>query len=267
MTQIKATNLSIGYNGKVVVKEVNIEVTKGERIAIIGPSGAGKTTLLLALNGTTQVLGGELSVLGINLIRPSKRDLKYLRQRTGIIFQALHLVDRLHVVDNVISGMLYKKPLWRALIKCYTSRTIEEVYEYLRIVGLTDYALQRCDHLSGGQRQRVAIARALAQRPEILLADEPVSSLDPVSAQTVMEILRETNERYEITIIMNLHQLHYAKEYASRIIGMKDGQIVFDGTPREITPDVIQEIYGSELEGYGPGFNNNYVDLSRVVHW
>lgn len=266
MPQIGARNLCIGYNGRAIVKDVNIEIRKGERIAIIGPSGAGKTTLLLSMNGTNSVLEGELYVLGVNLHKPSKKEIVSLRRKTGIIFQSLNLVDRLHVVDNVASGMLHRKPIWRVLIKYYASGTVEEIYEYLKIVGLTDHAFQRCDRLSGGQRQRVAIARALAQKPEILLADEPISSLDPVSARSVMDTILKASETYGITVIMNLHQLHYAREYASRIIGMKNGRIVFDGSPQEITPSIIKEIYGGDPNTPDLEYARNE-SMGKVVHW
>ena len=168
-----------------------------------------------------------------------------LRSRIGVIFQCFNLVSRLSVLDNIASGMLHRKSLFSSLIKHYTPQQYEEIYEIMNVVGIEQEALSRCDRLSGGQKQRVAIARAIAQHPEIILADEPISSLDPVSARTVLETLRTANEKYGITVIANLHQLDYAREFCNRVIGMNEGRIIYDGPPAQLCQSTVDSIYRS----------------------
>lgn len=243
MEQIVARGLTLGYGRKDVVKGVDLTIRKGEFLSIIGPSGVGKSTLLMGINATTSILGGELTVLGQELGKIRRAELKALRAKLGVIFQGFNLVGRLSVLDNVASGMLHRKPLLSALFKHYTNEQYDELYEYLKVVGIEAEALSRCDRLSGGQKQRVAIARAIAQRPEVILADEPISSLDPVSARMVLETLKNANERYGITVIANLHQLDYAREFCSRVVGMNAGRIVYDGSPAQLCPATVAEIY------------------------
>jgi len=243
MEQIRAEKLTLGYGSKEVVKGVDLTIRKGEFLSIIGPSGVGKSTLLMGINATTSILGGNLNVLGSDLGSIRHGDLKTLRSKIGVIFQGFNLVSRLSVLDNIGSGMLHRKPLLSALFKHYTHQQYEEIYEYMQVVGIEKEALSRCDRLSGGQKQRVAIARAIAQRPEIILADEPISSLDPVSARTVLETLKNANEKYGMTVIANLHQLDYAREYCNRVIGMNGGRIVYDGPPSQLCQATVEAIY------------------------
>ncbi|HIJ95895.1 MAG TPA: phosphonate ABC transporter ATP-binding protein [Desulfuromonadales bacterium] len=243
MEQIRAEKLVLGYGSKEVVRNVNFTINKGEFLSIIGPSGVGKSTLLMGVNATTSILSGQLQVLGKDLNAIGHRELKVLRSRIGVIFQGFNLVSRLSVLDNIASGMLHRKPLFAALIKHYSKQQYEEIYEYMKVVGIEAEALSRCDRLSGGQKQRVAIARAIAQHPEIILADEPISSLDPVSARTVLDTLRNANEKYGMTIIANLHQIDYAREYCNRVIGMNAGRIVYDGSPADLCQATIDQIY------------------------
>lgn len=249
MVQIEARALALGYGQRVVLPDVNLHIRKGEFISIIGPSGAGKSTLLMSFNAGVNIFGGELHVLDEPVHQIANSSLKRLRARIGIIFQGFNLVKRLTVMDNIASGMLGRMYLLPTMIKYYTSRQYDRIWEYMRIVGIEDAALQRCDRLSGGQMQRVAIARALAQEPEIILADEPISSLDPVSARRVMDTLCAVNEKYGITVVSNLHQLDYARDCCTRILGVCGGKIVFDGPPAFLTDDIVHEIYNGSGRG------------------
>ena len=240
---IKMKDLTLGYKKEVILKDVDFKVKKGEFIGIIGPSGAGKSTLLMSLTGGIKVFDGKFEVLDFDLTKIKKKQLIKLREQIGVIFQGYNLVDRLSVIDNVISGMLKDIPLTRAVLKYYKEHEIKKAKEFMDIVDITKHSLKRCDELSGGQRQRVAIARALAAEPKLILADEPVSALDPKSAKKVMEVLKRVNETYGVTVIANLHHLEYAKEYCDRIIGVNNGTVVFDDNSEELTEELVEKIY------------------------
>ncbi len=240
---IKMKNLTLGYKKEVILKNIDLKVKKGEFIGIIGPSGAGKSTLLMSLTGGIKVFEGRFDVLDYDLTKIKKKHLIRLREQIGVIFQGYNLVDRLNVIDNVISGMLKEIPLSRAILKYYKEHEIKKAKEYMDIVDITKHSLRRCDELSGGQRQRVAIARALAAEPKIILADEPVSALDPKSAKKVMEILKKVNKTYNVTVIANLHHLEYAKEYCDRIIGVNNGTVIFDDNSKKLTDKTVDKIY------------------------
>jgi phosphonate transport system ATP-binding protein len=218
-------------------------VDKGEFVGIIGLSGAGKSTLLMSLIGNIQIFSGEYQAMGFDLTTIGKTEMRQLRSRIGFIFQGYNLVDRLSVFHNVMSGMLKDLPLSWTLLKIYQKKYAEKAYEYMKVVGIEHLALKRCDELSGGQRQRVAIARALAQEPRVILADEPVAALDPKSAQQVMEVLRKVNEKYQVTVITNLHHIDFAKNFCSRILGVACGEICFDGIASELTGEALDKIY------------------------
>jgi phosphonate transport system ATP-binding protein len=236
-------NLTLGYKKEKILKDVDLKVKKGEFIGIIGPSGAGKSTLLMSVTGGIKVFNGKFEVLDFDLNNIKKKNLIKLREQIGVIFQGYNLVDRLSVLDNVVSGMLKDIPLSRAILKLYKNKELKKAKEYMDIVDITKHSLKRCDELSGGQRQRVAIARALAAEPKIILADEPVSALDPKSAKKVMEILKKVNKIYGVTVIVNLHHLEYAQEYCDRVIGVNDGTIVFDDKSDKLTEKLIENIY------------------------
>lgn len=236
-------NLTLGYKKEIILKDINLKIKKGEFIGIIGPSGAGKSTLLMSITGGIKVFNGKFEVLDFDLHNIKKKNLIKLREQIGVIFQGYNLVDRISVLDNVISGMLKDIPLSRAIIKLYKDKELKKAKEYMDIVDITKHSMKRCDELSGGQRQRVAIARALAAEPKIILADEPVSALDPKSARKVMEILKKVNETYGVTVIANLHHLEYAKEYCDRIIGVNSGTVIFDNNSENLTEKLVEKIY------------------------
>ncbi len=244
---IKMKKLTLGYKKEKILKNVNLHIHKGEFVSIIGPSGAGKSTLLMSIVGGIKVFDGDFEVLNFDMENIKKKNLVRLREQIGIIFQGYNLVDRLTVLDNVISGMLKDIPMARAIIKYYKEKELKKVNELMQIVDIAKYSFKRCDELSGGQRQRVAIARALASDPKIILADEPISALDQKSAKKVMKILEKVNKELNVTIVANLHHLDIAQKYCTRIIGVNDGKIVFDGKPDELTEEIIEKIYEGEL--------------------
>lgn len=240
---ITLDSVSLGYDKDIVLENISLGVGEGEFVGIIGLSGAGKSTLLMSLIGNIQIFNGEYWAMGYDLSKIGKADLRNLRSRIGFIFQGYNLVDRLSVYHNVMSGMLRTLPLSLALMKVYQKKYAEKAYDYMKVVGIEELALKRCDELSGGQRQRVAIARALAQEPQIILADEPVAALDPKSARQVMDVLEKVNETYGVTILANLHHIDFARNYCSRIVGVANGSVCFDGSPGELTAEAMVEIY------------------------
>ncbi len=244
---IKMKKLTLGYKKEKILKNINLHIQKGEFVSIIGPSGAGKSTLLMSIVGGIKVFDGDFEVLNFDMENIKKKNLVKLREQIGIIFQGYNLVDRLTVLDNVISGMLKEIPMARAIIKYYKDKELKKVNELMQIVDIAKYSFKRCDELSGGQRQRVAIARALASDPKIILADEPISALDQKSAKKVMKILEKVNKELNVTIVANLHHLDIAQKYCTRIIGVNEGKIVFDGKPDELTEEIIEKIYEGEL--------------------
>ncbi|CAD7289325.1 phosphonate ABC transporter ATP-binding protein [Campylobacter suis] len=199
----------------------------------------------MSLVGNIKVFDGDFKVLKYDMDKIKKSELISLRKKIGIIFQGYYLVERLSVLDNVISGMLKDMPIIRAVIKYYSRKELQKAKELMEFVDIQKLSLKRCDELSGGQRQRVAIARALAAEPKIILADEPVSALDPKSAVKVMKILKKANQKKDVTIIANLHHLEYAKEYCDRIIALNDGKIVYDGSVKGLSDEIIEKVYAN----------------------
>lgn len=243
-------NLTLGYKKEKILKNIDLNIKEGEFIGIIGSSGAGKSTLLMSVTGGIKVFDGNFKVLDFNMKDIKKKDLIKLRKQVGIIFQGYYLVDRLSVLDNIISGMLKDIPLSRAIIKHYREKELKKAKELMEIVNIQKHSFKRCDELSGGQRQRVAIARALAANPKIILADEPIAALDQKSAKKVMEILRKINKELGVTIIGNFHHIDVAQEYCDRILGIKEGQIVFDGKGEGLTEEALDEIYDSDKANF-----------------
>ncbi len=240
---IRARSLLLAYGERQVVRQVDLDVPCGQFLAILGPSGSGKSSLMLALNGSLAPVSGTLEVLGKCPASLHGRSLERFRERISFIFQSFHLVGRMQVLHNVASGQLSRIPLFRALLRWYTPAQYDRVLEALRVVGLEDRVLDRCDKLSGGQKQRVAIARAIVQEPSLILADEPISALDPKSARGVMETLRRASREYGITIVCNLHHIEAATAYADRIVGLNEGRIVYDGPPAGLDAQAVAAIY------------------------
>ena len=220
-----------------------LTVEQGERVAIIGPSGSAKTTLLRLINGYVQPEVGQITVFGQNISRsvPSRR-------RTGFVFQDFNLIERATVFQNVLWGRLGRQNLWRSLLNWFPEADKRLAMRAIAEVDLGEQASQRADTLSGGQQQRVAVARVLAQEAEIILADEPVSNLDPALADDILALLVEISQRHRVTLVMSLHQPALAQRYAERIIGLREGVIVFDGRSSELNPSTLQKIYGRELK-------------------
>lgn len=240
-------------NGTCAVRNVSFSVGHREMAVILGPSGAGKSTLLRCMNRLLEPTSGRISLNGkdITSIRGGLK-LQEVRKRVGMIFQQFNLVPRLTVLENVLAGRLTHcvNAFWHSLslLKIFPKREKDFAFDCLKRVRIESLAYQRADTLSGGQQQRVAIARTLAQEPYVFLADEPVASLDPASAEIVMETLQEIQETQNIPVIVNLHQIELAKRYAKRLIGMANAGIVFDGNQSELTREVIETIYGVEVD-------------------
>lgn len=225
-------DVSLVYpNGTQGLKQVNVTIDEGEFVVIVGLSGAGKSTFIRSINRMVTPTSGELYVDGENVIHLQGKELRKLRTRVGMIFQNYNLVNRSSVMKNTISGRLGHTGTLRSILNLYSKKDRALAYENLKRVNIEEYVYQRADQLSGGQQQRVSIARVLTQEPKIILADEPVASLDPPTSHQVMKYLKKINQEDHITTIVNLHFIDMAMEYADRIIGMRDGEIVFDGRP------------------------------------
>lgn len=222
---------------------VSTTIEEGEFIVMIGPSGAGKSTFLRSINRLIEATGGEIRLAGEAINRMNKKQLRLARGKIGMIFQNYNLIDRSSVLENVLHGNLSKMKTLDAIRNHYSQEMIDTAMSLLEEVGLQDKAYARCDELSGGQKQRVGICRALAQNPQIILADEPIASLDPKSSRKVMEKLHEVCQKRGIACIVNLHQVDFAKAYATRILGLHGGKLVFDGTPEDLTKEQLAMIY------------------------
>ena len=228
-------------NGFTALKNVNIE--QGEFVAIIGLSGAGKSTILRCINRMHDIQQGTLTVDDVDVESLSGKALRRFRRKVGMIFQSFNLVSRSTVIKNVLTADVPDMPFWRVLFGIFTKEQKMRALESLDKVGILDKAYTRCDQLSGGQQQRVALARTLNQNPSIILADEPVASLDPVTARQVMSDFVRINKEYKITILLNIHHVDLALNYCDRVIGVRAGEIVFDGPASSITQEQLDEVY------------------------
>ena len=238
-------------NGTVGLDDVNLTIQDGEFVAIIGRSGAGKSTLLRSVNRMHQITSGTLTVNGTDVSTLSGKSLRRFRRGIGMVFQSFNLVSRTTVIRNVLSARVPEMPFWRVLLGAFRKEDKITALESLDKVGILDKAYIRADQLSGGQQQRVALARTLAQKPKIILADEPVAALDPVTAKQVMEDFVRINKEMGISILLNIHHVELAIEYADRIIGIRAGKIVYDGPSKEVDQTVLDSIYGEAAKQEG----------------
>lgn len=250
MLEIK--NLTKVYEGNVqALDNVSFNVQPGEFLAVIGLSGSGKSTLLRCINRLVEPTNGEVIWDGVDVTKAGPDELRRIRRQIGMIFQHFNLVERSKVLTNVLAGRLgYTNPAM-SLVNRFSKNDVEMAYKQLERVGITDQANKRADELSGGQQQRVSIARAMMQNPKIILADEPVASLDPVLAHSIMQYLEKINKEDGVTIICSLHFLDLVHRYANRAIALNAGVLMFDGAPKEIDDVKFKEIYGKEAERVG----------------
>ena len=232
--------------GDVAINGVDLKVEKGQVMALIGPSGAGKSTLIRCVNRLENPTSGEIWFNDENIVKLRSGRLRKARRNMGMIFQEYALVERLTVMENVLSGRLGYVGFWRSYLRKFPQTDVKEAFRLLEKVGLEKMFNKRADELSGGQRQRVGIARALIQNPDILLVDEPTASLDPKTSRQIMRLITELCEEHQLAAIINIHDVALAQMFAERIVGLREGSIVYEGPPDNLKPDVLTEIYGEE---------------------
>ena len=229
------------------LSHINLTINDGEFVSIIGLSGAGKSTLLRSINRLNDVTEGEITIDGVSLTKAGKKELRKIRRRIGMISQQFNLVKRSTVQKNVLSGRLGYYSTWKSILGLFSKEDYERTKDALERVDLQDKLHSRCDELSGGQQQRVSIARTLVQQADIILADEPVASLDPVTTQKIMKDLQNINTTLGKTVIVNIQSVELARSFSTRIIALKAGEIVFDGAPEELTDERLIAIYGRKI--------------------
>jgi phosphonate transport system ATP-binding protein len=232
--------------GDLALEGVDLEVPAGQVMALIGPSGAGKSTLIRCVNRLVEPTSGRVLLGGMDVTALSRGELRRARRRMGMIFQEYALVERLTVMENVLSGQLGHVGFWKSYFRRFPASAVEMAYATLQRVGLADHVDKRADALSGGQRQRVGIARALLQRPDILLVDEPTASLDPKTSRQIMRLICELCAEHNLAAVINIHDVQLAQLFVQRVVGLRAGRMVFDGPPGDLTPEVLTTIYGEE---------------------
>ncbi len=249
-TILQVRNLVKRYNDDTLALDgINLNISSGEFISVIGPSGAGKSTFLRSLNRLIEPTEGTIDFLGQSVEKAGKRELRSIRSKIGMIFQHYNLVSRLSVLENVLHGRLGYMSSFSGVFNLYKEEDKKEAIEWLCKVGLENEIYKRADELSGGQKQRVGVCRALSQKPKLILADEPIASLDPKSSATVMDTIYNNCRDIGIACLINLHQVEIAKKYSTRIIGIKGGKVVFDDIPQKLTDEMSKYIYeGKESE-------------------
>ncbi|MHB1122132.1 MAG: phosphonate ABC transporter ATP-binding protein [Ramlibacter sp.] len=247
--RVSALNKTFG-NGRKALQEIDLEIEPGEMVALIGASGSGKSTLLRHLAGLTAGDAGRVEVHGRTVQSQGSvaRDIRSVRAGIGFVFQQFNLVARLPVLVNVLTGMLHQVPLWRSLALVFTREEKARGLDALRRVGIAECCFQRASTLSGGQQQRAAIARAMVQGARVILADEPIASLDPESSRRVMDILAKVNREDGCTVVVSLHQVNVAMRYCARTVALHRGRVVYDGPSSALTPQLLRELYGADAD-------------------
>ena len=273
---IEISNINKSFSRKKrVLKNITLSIDKGEMVALIGASGSGKSTLIRTIAGLITIDKSkdsdpsQISILGVPIQRNGRilSSANKLRSRIGVVFQQFNLVPRLSVLLNVLLGNLGQIPRWRGSFGLFTQDEKKRAMLALQRVGIDDHALQRGSTLSGGQQQRAAIARTLVQGAEVLIADEPIASLDPNSARRVMDILSNLNKEDKITILVSLHQVEYALRYCPRTIALRDGEVIYDGPSETLTSEFLNELYGAESkELFLPGFSKADIEENQLTH-
>jgi phosphonate transport system ATP-binding protein len=256
---VEISSLTKTFDQTKALDGVRIQVNPGEMVALIGPSGSGKSTLLKHLSGLviSDEDEGSVKVMGRTVQRSGDLTtrIRSIRAQIGFIFQQFNLVGRLPLITNVLTGMLARVPIWRSLLRWFTYSEKKLAMEALARVGMTEYATQRASTLSGGQQQRAAIARAMVQGAQIILADEPIASLDPESARKVMRTLSRINREDEVTVLVSLHQVDFAMQFCSRCIGLREGKVFFDGPTEELSTELLRDLYGAEFSDVEEGID------------
>ncbi len=246
---LRVENLHKIYdNGTHALKGINLEVHEGEFLVIIGLSGSGKSTLLRCFNRLVDPTSGKIEFLGKDITHARRAELREVKKQIGMVFQQFNLIRRRSVLTNVITGKLGSLSTWDSLLERFSPELIQEALNNLETVGISEKAYIRADALSGGQQQRVAIARSLMQKPKLLLADEPVASLDPATSNSIMQYFEKVNKELGTTVVCNLHFLSLVRRYASRVIALKAGEIIYEGLPADIDENWFKTIYGEEAE-------------------
>jgi phosphonate transport system ATP-binding protein len=263
MLDIRKVTRRFGTN--VAVKNVDIRIPEGQMVGIIGRSGAGKSTLLRMINRLIDPSEGRISFAGTEVSALRGASLRSWQRDCAMIFQQFNLVPRLDVVSNVLHGTLNRRSTLTTVLNLFPREDIHHAIDILERLGIADHAQKRVEALSGGQQQRVAIARALMQDPKIILADEPIASLDPMNAQVVMDALRKIHDEDGRMIVCNLHTLDTARRYCDRVVGMRAGRIVFDGAPEELTTAAAREIYGAD-ESFSEASTSTSIETLEPIH-
>ncbi len=235
-------------NGKTALEGFDLSIGRGEFVSVIGSSGAGKSTMLRCINQLIKPTSGTIVFDGADVTGIRGRELRHMRRKISMVFQNYNLVYRSTAIENVLQGRLGYKSALAGSLGIFTEDEKRRAFEMLEHVGLSDFAYTRADQLSGGQKQRVGIARALVQEPLLILADEPIASLDPKSSRVVLELLRSAVDKFGITCLVSLHQVEFAQEFSDRIVGLAGGCALFDGSPDDLTPSIIAKIYGDDNE-------------------
>jgi phosphonate transport system ATP-binding protein len=249
--RIRALDKTFG-NGRKALQGIDLDIRPGEMVALIGASGSGKSTLLRHLAGlmTADAGPGAIEIAGRTVQAEGRiaRDIRQVRAGIGFVFQQFNLVDRLPVLVNVLAGALHRVPMWRSVLRRFTDAEKARAIEALRRVGIAECAYQRASTLSGGQQQRAAIARAMVQGAQVILADEPIASLDPESSRRVMDILARVNQEDGCTVVVSLHQVNVAMKYCARTVALHQGRVVYDGPSAQLTPALLRDLYGADAD-------------------